>query len=338
MHKDKPCIVIAEAGVNHNGNLKIAQQLIECAAEAKADYIKFQTFTSETLVTKDAKLANYQSKNLNRKINQHEMLKSLELSHSDHGKLINYCGDCGIKFLSTGFDVSDLEFLLPLNLDFLKIPSGDLTNYFLLEKAGSSGKDIILSTGMAELDEISEALTVIKNNSIRHNMNITLLHCTTDYPAQLEEINLNAMLTLKEKFGLSVGYSDHSLGIAVPIAAVALGASVIEKHFTLDRKMEGPDHKASLEPNELQEMVRCIRDVECALGSFNKQPTAGELENKAVARKSLVASVNIKKGDVFSRDNIVAKRPGNGLSPMFFPDIEGRFAKKDYLKDEIIEI
>lgn len=337
MHKDKPCIVIAEAGVNHNGNLKIAQQLIECAAEAKADYIKFQTFTSETLVTKDAKLANYQSKNLNRKINQHEMLKSLELSHSDHEKLINYCGDCGIKFLSTGFDVSDLEFLLPLNLDFLKIPSGDLTNYFLLEKAGSSGKDIILSTGMAELDEISEALTVIKSNSIRHNMNITLLHCTTDYPAQLEEINLNAMLTLKEKFGLSVGYSDHSLGIAVPIAAVALGASVIEKHFTLDRKMEGPDHKASLEPNELQEMVRCIRDVECALGSFNKQPTAGELENKAVARKSLVASVNIKKGDVFSRDNIVAKRPGNGLSPMFFPDLEGRFAKKDYLKDEIIE-
>lgn len=338
MHKNKRCIVIAEAGVNHNGNIKIAQRLIECAAEAKADYIKFQTFTSETLVTKEAKLANYQSKNLNKKINQHEMLKSLELSHSDHEKLFNYCGACGIKFLSTGFDVSDLEFLLPLNLDFIKIPSGDLTNYFLLEKAGASGKDIILSTGMAEIDEISEALTVIKSNSTRHNVNITLLHCTTDYPAQLEDINLNAMLTLKEKFGLSVGYSDHSLGIAVPIAAVALGASVIEKHFTLDRKMDGPDHKASLEPKELREMVRCIRDVECALGSFNKQPTESELKNKAVARKSLVASVTIKKGDVFGRNNVVAKRPGDGLSPMFFPDIEGRVANKDYLKDEIIEI
>ena len=266
------------------------------------------------------------------------MLKSLELSHSDHEKLINYCGDCGIKFLSTGFDVSDLEFLLPLNLDFIKIPSGDLTNYFLLEKAGGSGKDIILSTGMAAIDEISEALTVIKSNLTLHNVNITLLHCTTDYPAQLEEINLNAMITLKEKFGLNVGYSDHSLGIAVPIAAVALGASVIEKQFTLDRKMEGPDHKASLEPRELQEMVRCIRDVECALGSFNKQPTEGESKNKAVARKSLVASVNIKKGDIFDRNNVVAKRPGDGLSPMFFPDIEGRVANKDYLKDEIIEI
>ena len=178
MHKNKRCIVIAEAGVNHNGNFEIAQRLIECAAEAKADYIKFQTFTSETLVTKKAKLANYQSKNLNKKINQHEMLKSLELSHSDHEKLINYCGDCGIKFLSTGFDVSDLEFLLPLNLDFIKIPSGDLTNYFLLEKAGGSGKDIILSTGMAAIDEISEALTVIKSNLTLHNVNITLLHCT----------------------------------------------------------------------------------------------------------------------------------------------------------------
>ena len=338
MDKDNRCIVIAEAGVNHNGNLKIAQRLIECAAEAKADYIKFQTFTSETLVTKEAKLANYQSKNLNKKINQHEMLKSLELSHLDHKKLIDYCGDCGIKFLSTGFDVSDLEFLLPLNLDFIKIPSGDLTNYFLLELAGASGKDIILSTGMAGIEEISEALTVIRSNSTSHNVNITLLHCTTDYPAELEEINLNAMSTLKEKFGLSVGYSDHSLGIAVPVAAVALGASVIEKHFTLDRKMEGPDHKASLEPNELQEMVRCIRDVECALGSFNKQPTMGELKNKAVARKSLVASLNIKKGDIFDRNNVVAKRPGDGLSPMFFPNLKGRIANKDYLKDEAIEI
>lgn len=338
MDKSKRCIVIAEAGVNHNGDLKIAQRLVECAAEAKADYIKFQTFTSETLVTKDAKLANYQSKNLNKKINQHEMLKSLELSHSHHKKLIDYCNDCGIKFLSTGFDVSDLKFLLPLNLDFIKIPSGDLTNYFLLEQAGASGKDIILSTGMAKIEEISEALKVIKSNSTNNPINITLLHCTTDYPAQLEEINLNAMLTLKEKFGLSVGYSDHSLGIAVPVAAVALGARIIEKHFTLDRKMEGPDHKASLEPNELQEMVSCIRDVECAIGSFKKQPTLGELKNKAVARKSLVASVNIKEGDIFDRNNVVAKRPGDGLSPMLFPNIQGRIAKKDFLKDEIIEI
>lgn len=329
-------LIIAEAGVNHNGDIKLAKQLIDAASEAGVDYVKFQTFKSEKLVSKNAEKASYQKENTeDASESQLKMLQKLELSEADHFELIEYCKSKNIKFLSTAFDLESIDFLNKLNIDLFKIPSGELTNYPYLEKIGSLGKRIIISTGMATIDEIGQAMAVlIKNGTLRHQ--ITVLHCNTEYPTPMHDVNLHAMQTIADTYSVPIGYSDHTLGIEVPIAAVAMGATVIEKHFTLDKTLPGPDHKASLEPDELKAMVKAIRNIEDALGDEEKQPTPSELKNKVVARKSIVASTTIKKGDILTKDNITTKRPGNGISAMEWPNIIGTTAKKDYLEDDLI--
>lgn len=329
-------LIIAEAGVNHNGDLQLAKQLIDAAADAGVDYVKFQTFKSEKLVSKNAQKADYQKKNTeDANESQLKMLQKLELSEANHLELIEYCKSKNIKFLSTAFDLESIDFLNKLNIDLFKVPSGEITNYPYLEKIGSLGKPVIISTGMATLDEIGQALAiVIKNGTPRHK--ITVLHCNTEYPTPMHDVNLNAMQTIGETYSVKIGYSDHTLGIEVPIAAVALGARVIEKHFTLDKTLPGPDHKASLEPSELKAMVKAIRNIEDALGDFEKEPTPSELKNKDIARKSIVASQAISKGDTFTKANITTKRPGNGISAMEWPNIIGTKAKKDYLEDDLI--
>lgn len=330
-------LVIAEAGVNHNGNIALAKRLVEVAAESGADYVKFQTFKAKELVNEKAEKADYQKENTPERAaeSQLEMLKKLELSEADHLDLINYCRQKDIKFLSTAFDVESIELLKSFGIKLGKVPSGEITNLPYLEKMAASFEQIIMSTGMADADEIKAALDVlIKNGADKNRM--TILHCNTEYPTPMRDVNLRAMLTIRDDFGVNIGYSDHTLGIEIPVAAVALGARVIEKHFTLDRTMEGPDHRASLEPSELKEMVESIRNVETALGSGIKKPSASEQKNISVARRSIVAASRIKKDEVFSNENLTAKRPGGGLSPMLWYEVVGQKAPKDFEIDEAI--
>lgn len=327
--------IIAEAGVNHNGNIIIAKKMIDFAKEAGVDYIKFQTFIPENLVSKYAKKAEYQKITTASDESQLQMLRKLMLSKNEFIELSDYCKATSIGFISTPFDLESVDFLNSFNMDFWKVPSGEITNLPYLVEIAKTGKPIILSTGMSDLDEIDAALNVLHSNGAGK---ITLLHCNTQYPTPMEDVNLNAMLTLKDRYNCDVGYSDHTLGIEVPIAAVGLGATVIEKHFTLSSDMEGPDHKASLEPKEFKSMVSAIRNIEKALGTGNKVASPSETENKDIARKSIVASRMIKKGEVFSKDNITTKRPGSGISPMRWYNVIGAVAKRDFQEDELIEL
>jgi N,N'-diacetyllegionaminate synthase len=329
--------IIAEAGVNHNGSVEIAKRMIEVAKECGADAIKFQTFKAEEVVSKYAPKAEYQKQTTGDIESHLQMLKKLELSFDDFIVLKEYCDKLGIMFLSTPFDFESIDFLNSLGVEIFKIPSGEITNLPYLEKIGKLRKKVILSTGMADLGEIEDALDILISCGTKKE-NITVLHCNTEYPTPYEDVNLLAMLTIKEAFKVKVGYSDHTLGIEIPIAAVALGASVIEKHFTLDKNMEGPDHKASLEPHELKAMIDAIRNIEKALGNGIKKPSKSELKNKDIARKSIVAKREIKKGEIFTEDNITVKRPGNGISPMRWYEVLGKVAPRDYKEDEIIEI
>lgn len=329
-------VIIAEAGVNHNGSMDVARALIDAAAQAGVDYVKFQTFKTENLVSCNAPTAEYQQKATN-ETSQFAMLKRLELSKEQHIELIEYCHEKGVKFLSTAFDLDSIDMLAGFNLDFWKIPSGEITNYPYLAKIARTGQPIVMSTGMCDTQDVRNALEVLYENGARRE-DITLLHCNTQYPTPFEDVNLKAMNTLAQEFGTAVGYSDHTRGIEVPIAAVALGATVIEKHFTVDKNMEGPDHKASLEPHELKAMVEAIRNVELALGSGEKHASTSETPNKSVARKSIVASRHIIKGEVLTEENITVKRPGNGLSPMRWREILGSVAIRDFAPDELIEI
>lgn len=327
-------LVIAEAGVNHNGNIEIAKKLIDAAKECGADVVKFQTFNPEKIASKYAKMAEYQKENLKLEESQREMLGKLTLKKEEYLELAEYCHDIGIQFLSTPFEIESVRFLNDIQ-DIWKIPSGEITNYPYMVEIAKTGKDVILSTGMSTLEEVEEAFIVLKSNGAGK---ITLLHCTTNYPTPMKDVNLKAMLTLKEHFGYPVGYSDHTKGIEVPIAAVAMGAEVIEKHFTLDRNMEGPDHKASLEPDELKAMVRAIRNIEMALGDGIKVPSESEKRNIEVVRKSIIASQKICVGEKLSQDNITTKRPGTGISPMRWNEVIGTEAIRNFEEDELIEI
>lgn len=313
-------LIIAEAGVNHNGDINIAKQLIDVAAEAGVDIVKFQTFKAENLVGKNAPKARYQVQTTGSEESQFDMLRKLELSYDDHIELMNHCRKKNIEFLSTPFDLESIDLLKKMGISIFKIPSGEITNLPYLEKAGKSGKKIILSTGMADMKEIEEAVNVLIKSGTEKD-NITVLHCTTEYPAPYQEVNLKAMLSIRDFFDVKIGYSDHTPGIEIPVAAVALGASVIEKHFTLDKNMEGPDHKASLEPAELKAMVSAIRNVEKAMGDGIKQPTPSEIKNIPVARKSIHTARVVKAGHVLTMDDLTMKRPGDGISPMKLNDI-----------------
>lgn len=331
-------LIIAEAGVNHNGSLELAKQLIDAAAEANVDYIKFQTFQTENLVSKNAIKAEYQRNNLaDYDEFQYQMLKKLEFTPKQHQELIAHCQKKGIKFFSTAFDLISIDFLASLHLGLWKIPSGEITNYPYLKKIAQKREPVILSTGMSTYSDIENALTVLTENGISLDQ-ITVLHCNTEYPTPMKDVNLRAMLSIANRFHVKIGYSDHTKGIEVPIAAVALGATVIEKHFTLDRNLNGPDHKASLEPDELKEMVLAIRNIEMAMGSPEKKITPSEEKNIIAARKSIVASQFIKQGETFTENNLTVKRPGNGLSPMMWLNIIGKKATKNYQPDDLIEI
>ena len=330
-------LIVAEAGVNHNGDPGLAHQLIDAAADAGADKVKFQTFSADRLVTTTARKAEYQQRGADAGESQHGMLRRLELSRAMHVELIEHCRARGIEFFSTAFDLESVRMLVELGADCFKIASGEVTNLPYLRLIGSYGKSVMLSTGMCTLGEIEAALSVLEQSGTARER-ITVLHCTTEYPAPMDEVNLRAMLTIRDAFGVAVGYSDHTMGIEVALAAVALGASVIEKHFTLDRSLPGPDHKASLEPAELAALVSGIRNVQRALGSARKSPTASEAPNKLVARKSLVAARAIRAGDVFTEANVAVKRPGNGISPMCWDEVIGRKAPRDFRADDLIEI
>lgn len=326
--------VIAEAGANHNGSLDLAFQLIDKAVEAGADGVKFQTFVTEELVSVKAAKAEYQKEATGNNEGQYEMLKKLELSFDDFRQLQEYAEKKSILFLSTPFDCKSVSFLNSIEIPCFKIPSGEITNLPYLIQIAKTGKDVILSTGMAELEEIEQAVCILRQHGVGR---LCILHCNTEYPTPMEDVNLRAILTLKDKFGISVGYSDHTRGIEVAIAAVALGAEIIEKHFTLDRRMDGPDHAASLEPDELKQLVDCIRNIEKALGDGVKTASQSEMKNKELVRKSIVAGRNIAKGEYFSEKNLAVKRPGNGISPMKWFDLLGMKASKDYCKDDLIE-
>jgi len=331
-------LIIAEAGVNHNGSMEIAKQLIDAAVDAGVDIIKFQTFNAEKLVSKSAKQAEYQKKNIgDGNDSQYEMLKKLELSKENHEELIAYCKKKGIRFWSTAFDFESMDYIHSLNLGLWKIPSGEITNYPYLRKIATYREDIIMSTGMCEEQDIQNAIDVLDKFGTKKEQ-IILLHCNTQYPTPFQDVNLKAMNTIKETFGIQVGYSDHTQGIEVPIAAVALGATVIEKHFTMDRNLPGPDHKASLEPNELKAMVNAIRNIEQALGDGIKKVSESEKGNISVARKSIVAACSIKRGELLSENNLTVKRPGNGLSPMRWEEVIGTKAIKDYNEEDQIEL
>jgi N,N'-diacetyllegionaminate synthase len=327
--------IIAEAGVNHNGEINLAKKLIDVAIEARADAVKFQTFKADEVISSFAPMAEYQKKNLGKEETQLEMVKELELSFEDFVELKKYCDEKGIMFLSTPFDIQSARFLKDLDLEIFKIPSGEITNYPLLREIGSYKKKVILSTGMADLGDIEDAIDVLLEFGTKRE-DITLLHCNTEYPTPMEDVNLRAIITLREAFKVNVGYSDHTLGIEIPIAAVALGATVIEKHFTLDKNLPGPDHKASLEPYELKAMVKAIRNIEKALGTGIKKPSKSEIKNINIARKSIVAKRNIKKGEIFTDENITTKRPGTGISPMKWNEVIGKRASRDFRKDEEI--
>lgn len=334
----KHTLIIAEAGVNHNGSIELAKQLVDKAVEAGVDYIKFQTFKTEKLVAKSAQMASYQKKNIRTKDNsQFAMLKKLELSSDQHEELIAYCKEKGIKFFSTAFDLDSIDYLHSLNLGLWKIPSGEITNYPYIKKIAQYGEPVIISTGMCEMQDIENAVASLLKWGTKKE-DIIILHCNTEYPTPYQDVNLKAMDAIREKFGVEVGYSDHTKGIEVPIAAVALGATVIEKHFTLNRNMEGPDHKASLEPDELKAMVSAIRNIEQAVGDGVKKVTDSEKGNISVARKSIVAARNINKGEVFTEENLTVKRPGTGISPMHWEEILGQVAKRDFAEEELIEL
>lgn len=330
-------LIIAEAGVNHNGDMGLARELIDVAAAAGADMVKFQTFSADKLVTAHARKAAYQARGTDAAESQHAMLQRLELTRNMHEELIAHCKVRGIHFFSTGFDTESVGMLADLGQGCFKIPSGEITNLPYLHHVGSYGKPIILSTGMATLGEIEAAIDVLEAAGTARS-HMTVLHCNTEYPTPMADVNLRAMLTIREAFGVKVGYSDHTAGIEVAIAAVALGAEVIEKHFTLDRNLPGPDHKASLEPKELEEMVAAIRNIEQALGDGIKRPSRSELGNKPVARKSLVAASAIRAGETFNASNLAVKRPGTGLSPMRWHEVLGRKAPRDFAPDELIEL
>lgn len=327
--------IIAEAGVNHNGSVELAKALIDKAKEAGVDCIKFQTFVSENIVSKNASKAEYQKQQTDSKESQYNMLKRLELSFDEFVILRDYCKEKDIEFLSTAFDFDSIEFLARLGMKIWKIPSGEITNLPYLIKIARLGKPIFLSTGMSTMEEIRAAVSVLRQYG---SGEITLLHCTTEYPAPYEDVNLKAINTIRDEFNIRIGYSDHTKGIEIPIAAVALGATVIEKHFTLDRNLEGPDHKASLEPNELKAMASAIRNVEDALGSGEKKPVKSEVKNLAIVRKSILAKRRIAKGELFTEENLTVKRPGTGISPMKWFELIGKKASRDFEEDELIEI
>lgn len=330
-------LIIAEAGVNHNGDLSMACELVEVAAESGADWVKFQTYKSSSVVTREAKKADYQTRTTDASETQFEMISRLELSIEDHRVLMKVCRDNHINFFSSGFDLESIDLLLSLGLTCIKIPSGEVTNLPYLKHVSKRAESVIISTGMCELAEIGIALEVLQNGGMKIE-DITVLHCNTQYPTPLEDVNLRAMYTIRDKYKVRVGYSDHSLGIEVPIAAVAMGAQVIEKHFTLDRNLPGPDHKASLEPAELRAMVKGIRNVEIALGDGIKSVSESEQKNREIARKSLVASCSIAKGEILDKSNLTVKRPGTGISPMRWNEVEGSPAPRDFLPDELIEL
>lgn len=334
----KHVTIIAEAGVNHNGSVELAKKLVDAAAAAKVDYIKFQTFKSEGVVTKKAEKAQYQKETTGSEENtQLEMIKKLEIPYEGYLEIRDYCNKKGVKFFSTSTDPQSVEFLASLNMDMWKIPSGEVTNYPFLCKIASYNKPTIFSLGMSDMEMVRDAVKVLLENGLDKE-NLILLHCNTEYPTPFEDVNLKAMNAIEKEFGVKVGYSDHTLGIEVPIAAVALGADVIEKHFTLDRNMEGPDHKASLEPDELIEMVKAIRNIEKALGDGVKRITESERRNLIIARKSIVASRDIKKGESFTEENLTTKRPGDGISPMRWKEVIGKVAKRDFEEEEKIEL
>lgn len=338
MSEMKKVLIIAEAGVNHNGSIEVAKKLIDAAALAGVDYVKFQSFKAENLVSKEAKKAEYQQKNMaDSDDSQFTMLKKLELSPEQHIELITYCNEKGIKFFSTAFDLESIDFLASLKLGLWKIPSGEITNYPYLKQIALKKEPVILSTGMCDMTDIDNAIQVLLKFGVTKEQ-ITVLHCNTEYPTPMHDVNLNAMKAIADKFEVNIGYSDHTKGIEVPIAAVALGATVIEKHFTLDKTMEGPDHKASLEPQELIAMTNAIRNIEMALGSGEKKVTSSEINNKSVARKSIVASQYIQVGDVLTESNLTVKRPGTGISPMLWENVLGTKATKSYQPDELIEL
>jgi N,N'-diacetyllegionaminate synthase len=330
-------LIIAEAGVNHNGDLQLAKQLIAAAAEAGADMVKFQTFKAAEVVTGTAKKAAYQSMSTNPQESQRAMLEKLELDRDAHAQLVAHCEQYGIKFLSTAFDIPSLEMLREFDLELFKIPSGEITNLPYLRVVGSFGKPLIISTGMATMDEIGSALSALRKAGLAQD-DITVLQCNSEYPTPMSDVNLFAMLAIRDRFGVSVGYSDHSCGIEVPIAAVALGARVVEKHLTLDRRMPGPDHGASLEPSEFTAMVRAIRNIEQAMGDGIKRPSASEDRNRVLVRKSLVAAKPIKAGETFTPDNITVKRPGIGISPMRWDEVMNKVARRDFSTEELIEL
>lgn len=334
----KHVLIIAEAGVNHNGSLTLAKQLIDKAVEAGVDIIKFQTFNSEKLVSKAAKQAEYQQKNIGKKDEgQLAMLKKLELTHEDHEELIAYCNEKGIRFFSTAFDLDSIDYLYSLNMGLWKIPSGEITNYPYLRKIALHHEPVILSTGMCELSDIEAAMSVLLEFGVKKEQ-ITILHCNTEYPTPFGDVNLKAMLEIGDKFGVQIGYSDHTKGIEVPIAAVALGATVIEKHFTLDKNMEGPDHKASLEPDELKAMVSAIRNIEQALGTGHKTISESERKNIEIARKSIVAACPIKAGELLTEENLTVKRPGNGINPMRWNEVVGTYAIQSFNDEDPIQL
>jgi len=331
----KRVFIIAEAGVNHNGKIELAKQLIDVASAAGADAVKFQTFQTEKIVCKNTAKAVYQISNTGNAESQYEMLKKLELSEQMHKELILYCAEKDILFLSTPFDIESAKMLADMDMPIMKIPSGEITNLPYLRTISRLGKKVILSTGMSNLEEVKAAVEVLRNGGVR---DIVILHCNTQYPTPVSDVNLLAMVEMREKLQLPVGYSDHTQGIEIPLAAVALGAIVIEKHFTLDRNMEGPDHKASLEPHELKQMVTGIRKIEQALGSRLKEVSISEKDNINVVRKSVVAAKKIKKGELFTEDNLTTKRPGTGINPMKWDEIVGKSANRDYETDEMIQI
>jgi N,N'-diacetyllegionaminate synthase len=333
----KQALIIAEAGVNHNGDMDLACKLVDAAADAGADLVKFQTFSTDALVSRDAPKADYQKRETGANESQFEMLRKLELSVEDHRLLMERCRNRAIGFFSTGFDLKSVDFLNSLGFARHKIPSGEITNYQYLRKIGSFGKEVLLSTGMADLAEIEAAISLLEESGTPRNL-ITALHCTTEYPTPMEEVNLRAMRAIGEAFGVRVGYSDHTLGIEIPIAAVAMGATVIEKHFTLDRNLPGPDHQASLEPDELMRMVRAIRNVEVAFGDGIKRPTPAELRNKSIARKSVFIVGGVRKGESFTLKNLGAKRPGTGVDPMMIPSLVGKISDRDYKDGDMLQL
>jgi N,N'-diacetyllegionaminate synthase len=328
-------LIIAEAGVNHNGDIKLAKRLVEVASESQVDVVKFQTFQASRLVTKDAKKAEYQSMVPAESDKQLEMLQKLELDEGQHEELKKLANSKNLEFLSTGFDIESLQMLISLGIERIKIPSGEITNLPYLRFIASQQKKIVLSTGMSTLKDIESALSVLELGGVKHE-DITVLHCTTSYPTNMDEVNLNAMVSIGKEFDVKIGYSDHTQGIEVSIAAVALGATIIEKHFTLDRNLPGPDHKASLEPRELTALVQGIRNIEAAMGDGVKRPMNSEFANMHAARKSLVARQRIQTGDIFSMDNLAVKRPGSGISPMELDLIIGTVAHKSYAVDDLI--